>query len=99
MAEFVAERYAKALEWAEKAVHENPEVTGGYRLLATIHGKLGNLPEAHAAYEQLIRLAPGVTIEATLRAVPFAFPADAERYAEGAFRRRVDAANRTTHGS
>ena len=46
-------------------------------------GMLGNLPEARAAYEQFNRLAPGVTIETTLRAVPFTSSADAERYADG----------------
>ncbi len=44
---------------------------------------LGNLPEARAAYEQLKRLVPGMTIEATLGGIPFAYPADAEQYADG----------------
>ncbi len=81
--EFMAERYDEALVWMTKAVHENPDVPTGNRMLATVQGMLGNLPEARAAYEQLNRMVPGVTIEATLRAVPFANAADAERYAEG----------------
>jgi tetratricopeptide (TPR) repeat protein len=83
MIEFIAKRYDEALEWMEKAIHENPDLPSGYRMLASVHGMLGNLPEARTAYEQLTRLVPGVTIEATLRGVPFAHAADAERYAEG----------------
>jgi adenylate cyclase len=83
MIEFMAENYDEALEWAGKAIHENPELPTGYRMLASIHGILGNLPEARAAYEQFIHRAPGMTIEAFLRGVPFAYPADAEQYAEG----------------
>ncbi len=83
MIEFMAERYEKALEWVERAVHENPDVPTAYRALAASHGMLGNLPEAQAAYEELNRRVPGVTIETTLRSVPFASPADAEQYAEG----------------
>jgi len=83
MIEFIAERYEEALEWVEKAIHENPDLPTGYRILASAHGMLGNLHEARAAYEHLNRLVPGMTIEATLRGVPFAHAADAERYAEG----------------
>ena len=83
MIEFIAKRYDEALEWAEKAIHKNPNLPTGYRMLASVHGMLGNLPEARATYEQLNRLVPGVTIEATFRAVPFAHPAEAERYTEG----------------
>ena len=81
--EFMAERYDKALEWAEKAVHENPDLPSGYRFLASVHGRLGNLSEAHAAYQQVGRLVPDVTIETTLQRMPFAHHADAERLAEG----------------
>ncbi len=83
MIEFMAERYDEALKWMEKTIHENPDYPTGYRMLASIHAMLGNLPEARAAYEHLNRLAPGVTIETTLRGMPFAHPADAQRYAEG----------------
>ena len=83
MIEFMAERYDEALVWTENAIHENPDLSAGYRMLASVQGMLGNLPEARAAYEHLNRLAPGVTIEATMRAVPFAHAADVEQYAEG----------------
>ncbi len=83
MIEFMAKRYKRALEWAEKTIHENPDLPSGHRMLASIHGKLGNISEAHSAYEQLDRLVPGVTIATTLQSLPFAHQSDGERYAEG----------------
>ena len=80
---FIEERYDEARMWAEKALHENPNLPGAYRLLVSAHGMLDNLDEARAALEQFGRLAPGVTIAATLEAVPFAYEDEAERFAEG----------------
>ncbi len=80
---FIEGRYEEACAWAEKTLHDNPNFPTAYRMLASAHGILGNLAKARAAYEQFDRLAPGATIATTLRAVPFAFDDDAERYAEG----------------
>ncbi len=80
---FIEERYEEALVWTEKAVHENPNHPSAYRLSASAHSMLGNLTEARAAYQQFDRLTRGVTISATLEAVPFAYEDDAERYVEG----------------
>jgi TolB-like protein/Flp pilus assembly protein TadD len=80
---FIEERYEDALVWADKALHENPNLPGGYRLLASAHGLLDNLTEARAAYEQLAQLAPGMTIAATIETGPLAFPDDIERFSEG----------------
>ncbi len=80
---FIEERYEEALVWTEKAVHENPNHPSAYRLSASAHSMLGNLTEARAAYQQFDRLTRGVTIAATLEAVPFAYEDDAERYVEG----------------
>ena len=80
---FIEERYEEALVWTEKAVHENPNHPAAYRLSASAHSMLGNLTEARAAYQQFDRLTRGVTISATLEAVPFAYEDDAERYVEG----------------
>ena len=82
MNEFIEERYESALEWFEKAVDENPNIPTGHRVLAAVHAQLGNLPAARAAYIELNRLVPGITIAASLQAAPFAFPADGERFAE-----------------
>ena len=80
---FIEARYDEARMWAEKSLHENPNLPTGYRLLASAHGMLNNLAEAREALDQLVKLLPGVTIAATLAAVPFAFDDDAERFAEG----------------
>ena len=66
---FIEKRYDDARMWAEKALHESPNHPTGYRLLATAHGMMGDLAEARAAYEQLDRLTPGVTISACIQAV------------------------------
>lgn len=80
---FIEGRYDEARMWAEKALHENPNFPTAFRLMASAHGMAGNLEEARAAHEQFDRLAPGVTIPASLEAVPFAYEDDAERFAEG----------------
>jgi len=80
---FIEERYDEACMWAEKALHENPNFPTGYRLLVTGHGMLDDFAEAHAAFEQYDRLAPGATIADILEMVPFAYEDDAERFAEG----------------
>ena len=80
---FIEERYDEARIWAEKSLHENPNLPTGYRLLTSVHGMLNNLTEAHAAYKQYDRLAPGTTIAACVEAVPFAYVDDATRFAEG----------------
>lgn len=83
MIEFMAERYEKALPWTKRAVDENPAVRTGYRALAACYGMLGNEELGRANVEKLTSLVPGVTISATLRAMPFAREEDADRYAEG----------------
>ena len=80
---FIEERYDEARMWAEKALHENPSFPSAFRPMASAHGMLDNIEEAGAAYQQFDRVAPGVTIAATLESVPFAFDDDATRFAEG----------------
>ncbi len=80
---FIQGRYDEACLWAEKALHENLNSPTGYRLLATAQGMRENLTEARAAYEKFERLTPGVTVANCVQGVPFAFPDDAERFAEG----------------
>ena len=83
MHHFIEERYDEARMWSDKSLHEHPNFPSGLRLLASALGMLGNLNEARAAYENLDRMAPGITIAACVQAVPVAFENDAERYAEG----------------
>ena len=83
MHHFIEERYDEARMWSDKLLYEYPNFPSGLRLLASALDMLGNLNEARAAYENLDRMAPGITIAACVQAVPFAFENDAERYAEG----------------
>ncbi|MFP6747838.1 MAG: hypothetical protein VCD66_09620 [Alphaproteobacteria bacterium] len=80
---FNDERYDEARIWAEKALHENPNFPTGHRFLAAVLGMLGDLDAARAAYENFDRMAPGMTVNACVQAVPFAFEEDARRFAEG----------------
>jgi TolB-like protein/cytochrome c-type biogenesis protein CcmH/NrfG len=83
VAAFAAERYEDAVDWARKTAEENPRFPGAYRVLMSAYGQLGRLEEAKVALENLLRLAPGVTVAATREQVPWKKPDDRDRYLEG----------------
>jgi predicted Zn-dependent protease len=83
VAAFGAGRYRDAVEWARKAIQENPQFPGGYRTLAAAHGQLGESAEAQGALEAFLRLMPGHTVDDIKRQAPWKRPADMARYLEG----------------
>ena len=76
-------RYEDATQWFELAIRMNPIQPSPHRGLAANYGMLDMIPEAEAAYEQLNKLVPGVTLGDTRRAIAFAFEDDADRFVEG----------------
>ncbi len=58
-AHLTARHYETALEWARKAIHEQPDYPNPHFMRAIILGHLGRIDEARAALEQCERLQPG----------------------------------------
>jgi adenylate cyclase len=60
-AHFIARRYEEAVEFTSESLGRKPDSPGAYRLLAAANAYLGNLSEAAAAVEEMVRLAPDIS--------------------------------------
>ena len=65
IAHFRAGRFEAAVEFAKKALHDNPNYVTALRRLAAVLGLLGRLEEAHEAVQRLLAVAPDLTISDT----------------------------------
>jgi tetratricopeptide (TPR) repeat protein len=83
VAAFAAGGYDGILEWSRRTIEENPRFPGAYCLRAASHGQLGQIEEARAAKEELLRQMPGTTVMAPRQQMPWKRPDDAERYLDG----------------
>jgi adenylate cyclase len=79
---FIAGRYQEALECTEKALRENPNVPGIYRLRTACLSQLGRGDEAKAALADFLRLVPDANVASTKAQIPLKRPEDLERYIE-----------------
>jgi adenylate cyclase len=82
-AAFAAERYEKAIEFAEHAREANPEFPDIYAVLASAYGHLRNTAAARAALDQLLHRMPRLTASDERLVRPFARVTDRERFLEG----------------
>ena len=82
-ANFIAETYEKAVEFAEKTIRVRPNAPSGHRLLATSLSYLGKSKEARSAIEALLALNPKFTVTAFKGAIHFKHPEHAERFLKG----------------
>ena len=62
---------------------KSPVATTAHALIAAAYGHLGRIAEGRAAWEQVLRLEPGYSIERQRRILPFRNPADFESRVEG----------------
>jgi adenylate cyclase len=83
-AHLAAKRFDKALEWAERALHAQPDLAGALRRKIVALANLGRLDAARAELSRLLALDPGFTI-ARYRALlgPGAAPEYVDRSVEG----------------
>jgi len=81
-AAFIAERYQEAVELTTQSIRENASLPGVYRVRAACLSQLGRIEESRSAIADFRRLAPGATIDALKRQMPFKRPEDLERYIE-----------------
>jgi adenylate cyclase len=83
LAYFAHGDYETAVDWFNKSVQHRPPFTITYRLIAASLGKLGRIEEATAATQKFLAFAPGVTIEATLRRMPWKLPEHQQTLIDG----------------
>ncbi|MGY8680630.1 tetratricopeptide repeat protein [Bradyrhizobium sp. UFLA05-153] len=82
LAYFVAQDYAKAREWSEKAVERKRDWWQGHALLAVSCALLGEQDEARAAIGDWLLAIPGATVS-NLPPIPFRNATDTERFRDG----------------
>ena len=62
LAPLVARRFQTAIEWADRALNDQPRLATGHRVKAIANAYLGRLGEAHAALGRLLAISPQSTI-------------------------------------
>jgi len=82
-ARFLLGEYEPAVAALAKRLARNPDATSAHALIAAAYGHLGRIAEGRAAWEQVLRLEPGYSIERQRRILPFRNPADFERRVDG----------------
>jgi adenylate cyclase len=78
-----AAQFDEAVKFAKLAVEDNPEFTDNYSVLAANHGNLGQMDQARAALDQLLRRMPGLTANDERLARPFKRDIDRQRFLDG----------------
>ena len=78
-----AERYAEAVNCANRAIEFNPAFPDSHGILAAAGAHLGHMAEASAGLDGFLRLLPGLTLGDPRLIRPFRRPADCERFLAG----------------
>ena len=82
-AAYQLEQYADAASLLRRRILRNPETDTSRVLLAASLGQMGLIDEAHAAWQELLRLNPAYSVEQRRSVLPYKNPADFERIVEG----------------
>ena len=72
-----------AAEAIERRLRLNPEAGTAFALLASCYGWLGRAEDARRAWDEALRINPGLSIERRRQVQPFRNPEDFERRVEG----------------
>jgi TolB-like protein/Flp pilus assembly protein TadD len=79
---FLLDRNDQALDLVDRALAENPDLPGAYRLRAACLARFGRIDEARSSIAEFLRLAPNATLGHLRAQLPLRKDADYERYAE-----------------
>ena len=82
VAHLVARRFEQAIEWVDRALHEQPRTVVGMRAKVVALAHLGRLDEARAELSRLLAVYPKLTI-AGYREQAFMAPEVLELYVDG----------------
>lgn len=80
VAHFVAKRYQEAIDWAQKGVSERRSHVGAQRILVASYAMLGQNSQTGQALNDLLAVAPGISITSIKNAIHFKNPEDSEHY-------------------
>jgi adenylate cyclase len=78
-----AERYAEAVNCANRAIEFNPAFPDSHGILAAAAAHLGHMAEASAGLDGFLRLLPGLTLGDPRLIRPFRRATDRERFLSG----------------
>jgi tetratricopeptide (TPR) repeat protein len=62
IAHLAARRFEEAIEWAERALHDQPRLATAIRVKIAANAHLGRLDEARAELGRMLAINPGLTI-------------------------------------
>jgi len=83
LAHLTARRFEQAIEWADRALHEQPRLVSAMRLKAVVLAHLGHLDEARAELARVLAIDPKLTIAGYREYAHFAAPEVLELYVTG----------------
>jgi len=82
-AHFAARRFEEAIEWADRALHDQPRLVTQMRVKVATNAHLGRLDEARAELSRLLAIDPKLTIAGFRENFHFAAPEVLELYVTG----------------
>jgi tetratricopeptide (TPR) repeat protein len=82
-AHLVAYRFEQAIEWADRALHDQPRLVSARRVKAIANARLGRLDEARAELSRVLAVDPKLTIAGFREYAHFLAPEVRELYVTG----------------
>ena len=83
MAHLAARRFEQAIEWADRALHDQPRMVGAMRSKVAANAHLGRLDDARAELSRVLAIDPELTIAGLRERVHFFAPEVLELYVSG----------------
>jgi adenylate cyclase len=80
---YILEHYDQALSHLCESTSRLPDQWANYAFLAATHAQLGQFTEAKLAISELHRTNPGITIDRTIRSLPYSELRDIEHLSDG----------------
>ena len=83
IAHLAARRFEQAIEWADRALHDQPRLVGALRVKVAGLAHLGRLDEARAELSRVLAIDPEQTIAGVRERAHFAAPEVHELFVTG----------------
>jgi adenylate cyclase len=83
LANYMLKRYPEAVRWFREAALRSPNIMVAHLWLASAYAQLGQIEEARKEAAEVLRIAPGFTIEGYGRILPYKDPKDVEHRLDG----------------
>jgi tetratricopeptide (TPR) repeat protein len=83
LAHFATRRFEQAIEWADRALHEQPRMVAAMRSKVAANAHLGRLDKARAELSQVLAIDPKLTIAAFREYAHFDAPEILELFVTG----------------